>query len=225
MEIATSNTPQVTAASPATPAKSAGQMVSSDFDTFLRMLTVQMQNQDPLNPIESTDYAVQLATFSGVEQQVKTNDLLTALGKQLGAMGMSDLAGWVGMEARAVGPVWFKDSPVALYPEPASGAERVVLVVRDAGGAERDRVDLPVSDQPVEWAGVDAFGAPFPPGFYDFSLQSYSQGKLMGEAPVAAYSEIVEARVEDGETVLVLNGGTEIKAGDVGSLRAPRNRE
>ena len=41
---------------------------SSDFETFLKMLTVQMQNQDPLNPVESTDYAVQLATFSGVEQ-------------------------------------------------------------------------------------------------------------------------------------------------------------
>ena len=50
--------------------------ISSDFETFLRMLTVQMQNQDPLNPIQSSDFAVQLATFSGVEQQVRTNDLL-----------------------------------------------------------------------------------------------------------------------------------------------------
>ena len=49
--------------------------ISSDFNTFLRMLTVQMQNQDPLNPIDSADYAVQLATFSGVEQQVRTNQL------------------------------------------------------------------------------------------------------------------------------------------------------
>lgn len=225
MEIATPSTPQITAASSATPAKSAGQMVSSDFDTFLKMLTVQMQNQDPLNPIESTDYAVQLATFSGVEQQVKTNDLLTALGKQLGAMGMTDLASWVGMEARATGPVWFDNSPITLHPDPASGAERVVLVVRNSTGAERDRIELPVSDQPVEWAGVDAFGDPFPPGMYSFSLQSFSQGELVAADPVAAYSEVVEARIEEGETVLVLNGGTEVKAGDVSSLRAPRHSE
>ena len=44
-------------------------MINSDFETFLKMLTAQMENQDPLNPIESSDYAVQLATFSGVEQQ------------------------------------------------------------------------------------------------------------------------------------------------------------
>ena len=44
--------------------------LSSDFETFLRMLTTQLQNQDPLNPVDSADFAVQLATFSSVEQQV-----------------------------------------------------------------------------------------------------------------------------------------------------------
>ena len=39
---------------------------SSDYETFLKMLTVQMQNQDPLNPVESSDFAAQLATFSSV---------------------------------------------------------------------------------------------------------------------------------------------------------------
>ena len=48
-------------------------VLSSDFETFLKMLTVQLENQDPLNPVDSADYAVQLATFSGVEQQVQTN--------------------------------------------------------------------------------------------------------------------------------------------------------
>ena len=78
--------------------------ISADFETFLKMLTVQMQNQDPLNPIDSADYAVQLATFSGVEQQVQTNDLLKGLAASLGAAGLSEMAGWVGMEARTAAP-------------------------------------------------------------------------------------------------------------------------
>lgn len=66
--------------SPAIPSPtSSSGALTSDFDTFLRMLTVQMQNQDPLDPVDSADYAVQLATFSGVEQQVRTNELLTEL--------------------------------------------------------------------------------------------------------------------------------------------------
>ena len=50
--------------------------IGGDFTTFLEMLTVQLKNQDPMNPMESSDFAVQLATFSSVEQQVQTNDLL-----------------------------------------------------------------------------------------------------------------------------------------------------
>ena len=69
-----------------------GGGITSDFTTFLKMLTTQMQNQDPLNPIDSTDYAAQLATFSGVEQQVRTNSLLADLGTQFGLMGMAQLA-------------------------------------------------------------------------------------------------------------------------------------
>lgn len=50
--------------------------VSADFETFLKMLTAQIQNQDPMNPIVSSDYATQLATFSSVEQQVLANSYL-----------------------------------------------------------------------------------------------------------------------------------------------------
>ena len=48
------------------PSTGQASKITSDFDTFLRMLTVQMQNQDPLNPIESTDYAVQFLLHKGV---------------------------------------------------------------------------------------------------------------------------------------------------------------
>ena len=99
MDVAQTTTTAFSAASGATTTKTpnAKAVLSSDFETFLKMLTVQMENQDPLNPVESTEFATQLATFSGVEQQVQTNDLLKSLGAQLGAMNVSQLSGWVGM--------------------------------------------------------------------------------------------------------------------------------
>lgn len=51
-----------------------------------------MENQDPLNPTDSSEYVQQLATFSGVEQAVLTNDLLTALMVQMNTTGMAQLA-------------------------------------------------------------------------------------------------------------------------------------
>lgn len=51
-------------------------VLSSDFEVFLQMLTAQAEYQDPLEPIDSSEYAAQLAQFSMVEQQVMTNDLM-----------------------------------------------------------------------------------------------------------------------------------------------------
>ncbi len=196
-------------------------VISSDFETFLKMLTVQMENQDPLNPIESTDYAVQLATFSGVEQQVQTNDLLRMLSSQLGAMSMSDLAGWVGMEALSSEPVKFSSSPITLYPEPASGAEKTYMRVLNEAGTEVDRLEIPVSKDPVQWAGVNASGNPFPEGNYQFQLVSVSQQRILSEEPIKAYATVTEARSENGETILVLDSGGQVKASEVASLRSP----
>lgn len=199
-----------------------GSLVSSDFQTFLMMLTTQMQNQDPLNPIESSDYAVQLATFSGVEQQVKTNDLLQSLASQMGLMGMTQLAGWVGMEARAAAPAYFDGAPITLSPSPAVNASTTQLVVTDAGGKEVERLTQGLSTDPISWAGQNTNGAQYPDGFYNFRLESYdNDGTLMADTPVEVYSRITEAQGSPDGTILVMRGGVTIRSDDVTALREP----
>ncbi|WP_343080517.1 flagellar hook capping FlgD N-terminal domain-containing protein [Ostreiculturibacter nitratireducens] len=212
-----------TASAASTGATGKGALIESDFQTFLVMLTTQMQNQDPLNPIESSDYAVQLATFSGVEQQVKSNDLLENLVSQMGLMGMAQMAGWVGMEARAAAPAWFDGGPVTLAPNPAAAADEAVLVVHDETGAEVSRRPVTVSSDPVTWNGLTESGTVLPNGLYGFRLESYLNGAIIANDRVEVYSPIVEARGENGGTVLVLEGGARISANDVTALRKPRS--
>ena len=207
------------ATAPPTQARSA--FASSDFETFLKMLTVQMQNQDPMNPIDSADYAVQLATFSGVEQAVRTNQLLESLQSQFGLLGMAQLAGWVGQEARAAAPVYMDGRPVTLSPNPAAAADRAVLVVADSQGRVVSRDDIPVSAEPYEWTGTDATGAALPVGRYTLSLESYYAGDLLTTTPVEHYAPILEARGGPGGTKLILRGGIEVLATDVTALRVP----
>lgn len=195
--------------------------LSSDFETFLKMLTTQMQNQNPLNPIESSDFAVQLATFSGVEQQVRTNELLTSLGQQMGVLGLSQLAGWVGMEARVAGPVQFEGSPITLVPDFPAGSVDNTLVVRDEAGAEVQRLPISPADGTIDWAGVGADGAPIPKGLYTFELESNSGQVLSVPRPVDAFARIVEARLLGGAPVVVLAGGQEVAASQISALRAP----
>lgn len=210
------------AVSPANAQGGAAQnaLISSDFQTFLNMLTTQMKNQDPLNPVDSSDFAVQLATFSGVEQQVRGNQLLESLAAQLGVMGLTQISGWVGMEVRAAVPVAFDGAPVTLSPRVETGANRAVLVVRDASGEEVQRADLTLPAAPLQWAGTAAGGRTLPEGLYSFEVESYADDGLLAVTPVESFASVIEARIEGGQTVLVLQGGVELPAAEVAALRA-----
>lgn len=212
---------QISAASRSNQTAAASGGLTSDFQTFLKMLTTQMQNQDPLNPIEASDYAVQLATFSNVEQSVKTNQLLEAMQQQFGIMSMSQLAGWVGQEARATGRVFADGKPVTLSPNPAATADRVVLVVRDNSGQIVSREELPISAENYEWEPLDATGAPLPRGLYDLTIESYYRDTLLVTDSVEHYARILEAQGGTGGTKLVLEGGIEVAATDITALRVP----
>ena len=193
--------------------------ISSDFETFLKMLTAQMQNQDPLNPIESSDYAVQLATFSGVEQQVRTNDLLKSMVGQMGLMGMSQLAGWVGMEARVAAPVHFDGTPISLTMVPENVADKAYLVVRDQNNVELERHQLDLSQDTITWAGVNSGGDPYAAGTYNFHVESFANGQVIGDSLAQSYAKVTEARNENGSVILVMEGGAEVPADQVSALR------
>ena len=193
--------------------------INSDFETFLRMLTAQIENQDPLNPMDSTDFATQLATFSSVEQQVLTNDLLTALGAQMGALGVSQLSGWVGMNARAVMPVNFTGDPVNIVTQPSDFADAAQLVVRNYQGAELARYDIEPERQETTWAGLAPSGEPFLNGSYNLEVESFSSGELIESSPVLVEGRIIEARNENGVPILVMNTGQAVESSDIVALR------
>lgn len=199
-----------------------GTNISSDYQMFLSLLTTQMQNQDPTDPIDSSDYAVQLATFSGVEQQVKTNELLTSMATQLGLLGVTQYAGWVGMEARVAAPAYFDGTtPLTVAPNPVTGADQAVLVVKDASGTEVARRNVGTTAETLDWAGTDNSGTALPAGVYSFELESYNSGTLLSTDTAEVYSPIAEVQGTAGGSVLVLRGGAQVAPADITGLRDP----
>jgi flagellar basal-body rod modification protein FlgD len=192
---------------------------SSDFETFLKMLTTQLRNQDPLNPIDSSDFAVQLATFSTVEQQVRTNDLLTDLGARLGAQGLSQVSGWIGMEALATGPVAFSGQPIPLIATVKDQADTAEIVATDARGIVVNRQPIPARSGEVFWAGLDSAGVPLAQGDYTLSVHSLAQEETLARHAASFYRQIAEAQFEAGETVLILENGERIAPAQVLGLR------
>jgi flagellar basal-body rod modification protein FlgD len=214
----TSETPQ-TAATVLQPAAS---KISSDFDTFLRMLTTQLQNQDPLNPVDSADYAVQLATFSSVEQQTLTNKLLGSFGDQLGLIGMAQLSGWVGNEARTASDVALSGAAVELHFATKPGADRATLLIADREGRQMGQIPILPGTTTLEWQGENGNGDLLPNGQYSLTVESYQGTESLGLTRVESYADVIEVRTSTDGNRLVLSGGIEVEMSDVTALRRPQ---
>ncbi len=194
-------------------------VLSSDFETFLKMLTTQMKYQDPLNPVESSEYATQLATFSSVEQQVLTNDLLKELGNALGGGALQQLGAWIGRDVLAEAPVQFDGAPLVMRPVLEPGADSARLIVRDAAGAVVQRLPLDLSRSVVAWSGLDASGALFPTGIYRFTVESLSGSATLSSKPAQVYNPVIEVRRDGPSVLLTLSDGSEIDAETITSVR------
>lgn len=224
MEILPETTRPATArptAAESSAAASARSTITSDFDTFLQLLTAQLRNQDPLNPMDSTEYATQLATFSGVEQQVRTNELLESLTDGFASLGMGELVGWIGMQAMAEMPVAFTGAPVTVQSTPSPRADRMELVVTDAAGSVVQRLPVPLSDAPFDWTGENLQGTMLPPGTYDLFVENWDGEDLIDTRPASVRATIEEAQLRDGEILLTMQGGVSVPADAVTGLRRP----
>lgn len=195
---------------------------SSDYSTFLTMLTAQIKNQDPLNPMSSDNFASQLATFSAVEQQTKTNDLLTQQLAQNTQSSLAQMVGWVGKEARVAAPLHFDGTtPVVLSPNPAEYADRTVLVVKNADGNEVARTQIPVSSGDYQWLGLNNDGNPLADGIYSLSLESYQGDKLLGTTATEHFGMVTEIRSTGTGTAALFDGGVEVSTALITALRQP----
>lgn len=208
------NTAQLTTSQTGTSAA-----LASDFETFLKMLTAQARYQDPLEPIDSSEYAAQLAQFSMVEQQVLSNDLLNDLGSQLGASSIGQMASWIGMEGRTTSAVAFEGDPITILPNVDPGADEAVLVAYAADGSEVARQQISITGEALEWSGVLGDGSILPAGNYSFKVESLSLGKTVGVLPAETYARITEARRQGDDVVFVLNSGETVSSSDISALR------
>lgn len=193
--------------------------IDANFDTFLSLLTAQLRNQDPLEPVDSTAFVAQLAQFSAVEQQVQTN---TALADILGVLGGGDtasLASWLGTNVQAAGPVFFDGSPVALTTTPAPEATDAALIVRNAAGEIIARQPVSGLDAELIWNGLTAAGDPAPNGPYSFTVESSRNGEPLVTQQAVGFSKVEEIRLDGEDPVLVLQGGDSIGLEDVLAVR------
>lgn len=120
---------------PTANAATAQASLSDNFDTFLTILTAQIQNQDPLEPMDSSQFTEQLVQFSGVEQQIRVNSQLETLINATNSNAGASLSGYLGQTAEidSAGAQFTGDTVNWRYALP-SDAAKATITVTDARG-------------------------------------------------------------------------------------------
>ena len=220
MEIGSTTPPTGTAAKKsAADDTGAATAASGDFQTFLTLLTTQMRNQDPLKPMDSTEFVSQLASFSSVEQQVRANDRLQGILDVLSGGSPAGLAEWIGRDVRVAASADYSGEPVAIALSPHEGADRGILIVRNDFGQEVARLAVESDAETASWDGTDSQGNHAANGRYSFALESYSGSTLLDTTPGKVFTTVREVRMEEGSPVLVVDDGTQVPLSQVGGVR------
>jgi len=146
-------------------------------DDFLNMLIAQLQNQDPLNPTDGTEFTAQLAQFSSLEQLSNINDNLQNMGQFQASLIDSQAVSYIGKEITAKGNSVQLESgrPVECYFELGANAALVVISVYDASGGfvtSFETGPLNSGRQSAAWDGTDNNGNSASAGLYRFEVQA-----------------------------------------------------
>ncbi|MGP9789918.1 flagellar hook capping FlgD N-terminal domain-containing protein [Roseinatronobacter sp. NSM] len=188
----------------------------SDFAMFLRMLTTQMQNQNPLNPVEASDFAVQLATFSGVEQQIQTNQLLGKLADQ---MVFSDLASWLNKDVATNAPVPYAGAPLTLHAAPVADATQRELIISNTQGQELARVPVSAGQSDIVIDLAHDVPTALPHGSYQFTVEDFNASGSLSTTSAMHYAPVQEVRNINGQVLLVLEGGAQVNSSQITGIR------
>ena len=144
---------------------------------FLHLLVTQLQNQDPLNPAESTEFTAQLAQFSSLEQLNNINDNLKNMENFQATMTNSQAVSYIGTHITASGnSVQVKEGQTAECNfELAADANLTVISIYDASGGFVNTFEtgsLSAGRQTVVWDETDRNGNQVAPGVYRFEVQA-----------------------------------------------------
>jgi flagellar basal-body rod modification protein FlgD len=187
--------------------KDAFAELSQNYETFLKLLTTQLQNQDPLKPQDSSEFTKQLVTFSQVEQQISSNkklDTLINADKTAQAMQSLNYLGSTIEYFSDTVPLSGGKSEIGVTLD--SGARTAELVFTDNSGRELSRRSLPIKTetQTVNWDGRDANGNQLPDGSYKVAVIAKSSKDEDVASTIRVAGKVNGVDVANGEPKLLV---------------------
>lgn len=199
----------VTATEASTRTTAGRTSLTSNFETFLALLTSQLKNQDPLSPLDSNQFTQQLTQMSGVEQQLLTNDLLTSLLAAQQGGGLGGASNYIGKDATAAwSATELTDGQASWSYELATGAAAAKLEILDGSGKVVWTGDAPARAEGVhdfEWDGKTTAGSQLPDGgVYTLKVSAQNTSGGTVDSQVLTRGRVTGIELYDGQPYLTI---------------------
>lgn len=182
--------------------------LTTDYTMFLKLLTTQMQHQDPLDPMDTSEYTQQLVQFSQVEQSIQQTSALKDILTQMNGQQLAQASSFIGREARFDTNAAGLENGSATWTYTTTGMPAVMnATILDASGKVVQVLPLdPTMGGRLQWDGMQSDGTPAANGSYSLTLTALD---ARGEALGTTINSVANVRdvVASGDNIMLgVNG-------------------
>ncbi len=196
--------------------------LAENFDNFLILLTTQLQNQDPLSPLDSTEFTNQLTNFAQVEQIIASNRKLDALIGIQGATQLTTGVSYIGRVVEALGNnLLLENGSARLGYELSQESARTSITILDEFGNPVRFLDgnRSAGGHILDWDGTGESGNQLQDGIYTVLVAAFDGDDQIIETTTTTFAKVTGVEINGGETTLVM-GPFSVDLNDVISVHA-----
>ena len=191
-------------------------------DDFLKLFTMQLQYQDPLNPMSNTDFAAQLAQFSSLEQLSNISSQLQNLLISQNSLQNTLTSNFIGKKVKHPGnEVYLKDNAEISYTLQSDASDVKMSVYNSSGGLVRT-VDLgqqTSGEQNYIWDGKDNNGVQLPEGNYQIKVDALDASGKPVNVSTMVYGTVTGITFDNNITYLIVDDSTKIQLSDIKEIK------
>ena len=181
--------------------------IANNFSQFLTLLTTQLKNQNPLDPMDTNQFTQQLVQFAGVEQQLKSNDRLDSILAASKSASTASATSYIGKTVTTDGVSAQLQSGSATWTlDPARAAPKAAITISDSKGnvVATQNVALTAGSQAFTWNGKTSAGLTAPAGTYSIKVAAVDATGSNVAVDTSVSGTVTEVDLSGGSPMLLI---------------------
>jgi flagellar basal-body rod modification protein FlgD len=193
-----------------------------DFNSFLTLLTSQLKFQDPMSPMDTTQFTSQLVQFTSVEQQIKQNKNLESLLAMQQTIELASASNYIGKTVEANGrSVVLSNGAASFSYNLPSDAKSVSIAIKGADGTTLRTLtgNTGQGAQTISWDGRGTTGNRLPDGTYSYAVTATGANGQPIKATTGLTGVVDGFDIAANNAIILRAGTLRIPIGDVATVR------